>query len=110
MWAYVVLTALRDDEAGSQATLADVIGADRTRIIAVLDDLQSRKLINRAPDPKDRRSNILSLTAAGKKLCDAAQQEIQSNEERLLGTLSSADRAAFLRVLNQLSALDDSEL
>lgn len=62
MWAYAVLTALRDNEASSQASLAAAIGADRTRIIAVLDDLQERKLINRQPDPSDRRSNLLSLT------------------------------------------------
>ncbi|MUM17799.1 winged helix-turn-helix transcriptional regulator [Mycobacterium sp. CBMA271] len=110
MWAYVVLTALRDDEASSQASLADAIGADRTRIIAVLDDLQQRKLINRQPDPSDRRSNLLSLTLAGRKTVTAAQKAIQDNENRILAGVPSTDRDAFLRVLKYLAELDDSEI
>ncbi|SLI78503.1 transcriptional regulatory protein for hcr operon [Mycobacteroides abscessus subsp. bolletii] len=110
MWAYAVLTALRDNEARSQASLADAIGADRTRIIAVLDDLQERKLINRQPDPSDRRSNLLSLTPAGRKAVTAVQKAIQDNENRILAGVSSADRGAFLRVLEYLAHLDDSQI
>ncbi|WP_134050128.1 MarR family winged helix-turn-helix transcriptional regulator [Mycobacteroides franklinii] len=110
MWAYAVLTALRDNEASSQASLADTIGADRTRIIAVLDDLQERKLINRQPDPSDRRSNLLSLTAAGRKTVTAAQKAIQENEKRILAGVPSTDRDAFLRVLKHLADLGESEI
>ncbi|MBA0047019.1 MarR family transcriptional regulator [Mycobacteroides sp. LB1] len=110
MWAYIVLTALRDNEASSQASLADAIGADRTRIIAVFDDLQNRKMINRQPDPGDRRSNLLSLTASGRKTVAAAQKAIQDNEKRILAGVSSADRDAFLRVLRHLAELGDSEI
>lgn len=110
MWAYAVLTALRDNEASSQASLADAIGADRTRIIAVLDDLQERNLINRQPDPSDRRSNLLSLTAAGRKTVAAAQKAIQDNERRILAGVSAADRDAFLRVLTHLASLGDAEI
>ncbi|EIU46246.1 marR family transcriptional regulator [Mycobacteroides abscessus 3A-0810-R] len=109
MWAYAVLTALRDNEASSQASLADAIGADRTRIIAVLDDLQERKLINRQPDPSDRRSNLLSLTPAGRKTVTAVQKAIQDNENRILAGVSSVDRGAFLRVLEYLAHLDDPQ-
>ncbi|QCH23754.1 Transcriptional regulator SlyA [Mycobacteroides salmoniphilum] len=110
MWAYAVLTALRDNEASSQASLADAIGADRTRIIAVLDDLQDRKMINRQPDPSDRRSNLLSLTAGGRKAVTAVQKAIQDNEKRILAGVSSEDREAFLRVLMHLAALDDAQI
>ncbi|MGL5442842.1 MAG: MarR family winged helix-turn-helix transcriptional regulator, partial [[Mycobacterium] stephanolepidis] len=84
--------------------------ADRTRIIAVLDDLQDRKLINRQPDPSDRRSNLLSLTAGGRKTVTAVQKAIQENEKRILAGVSPADRDVFLRVLSHLAALDDSEI
>lgn len=110
MWAYAVLTALRDNEASSQASLADAIGADRTRIIAVLDDLQNRKLINRQPDPVDRRSNLLSLTASGRKTVTAAQKAIQDNEKQILAGVPSSDRDAFLRVLRHLAERGDSEI
>ena len=42
MWAYIVLSALRDRSMRTQAALAAGIGADKTRLIPVLDDLQRR--------------------------------------------------------------------
>jgi MarR family len=49
----------------TQAALAKAIGADKTRIIGVLDDLQERELVQRQPDPADRRVHLLALTPAG---------------------------------------------
>jgi MarR family transcriptional regulator, organic hydroperoxide resistance regulator len=103
MWAYIVLLSLSEEPIRTQAALADAIKADRTRIIDVLDDLQDRGLISRRPDPADRRARLLSLTAAGRKLRDTAQAEIQAREERLLALLEPDTRAAFLDALRQLS-------
>jgi DNA-binding MarR family transcriptional regulator len=104
MWAYVVLSALDRSPVRSQAALADAIGADKTRIIPTLDDLQDRGYIERRPDPDDRRVRLLALTDAGRAAKDAAQEDIQRGEERWLGKLSADDRRVFLRVLRQLSA------
>ncbi|MEW9516375.1 hypothetical protein AB0F14_06880 [Streptomyces tubercidicus] len=50
---------------------------------------------------------LLSLTAEGRRLRDAAQAAIQEGEERLLAQLPAADRAAFLRALHTLSGLPE---
>jgi DNA-binding MarR family transcriptional regulator len=104
MWAYVVLSALDRSPVRSQAALAEAIGADKTRIIPTLDDLQDRGYIERRPDPDDRRVRLLALTDAGRAAKDAAQEDIQRGEERWLGKLSADDRRVFLRILRQLSA------
>jgi DNA-binding MarR family transcriptional regulator len=106
MWAYIVLLALDRSPMRSQAALAEAIGADKTRIIPTLDDLQARGYIERRPDPDDRRVRLLTLTESGRVAKDATQQAIQRGEERWLSKLSSADRRAFLRVLAQLSGTD----
>ncbi|ORW32069.1 MarR family transcriptional regulator [Mycobacterium paraense] len=103
MWGYVVLNALDRSPVRSQAALAEAIGADKTRIIPTLDELQNRGYIERRPDPEDRRVRLLALTEAGRAAKDGAQQDIQRGEERWLGRLSADDRRAFLRVLRQLS-------
>ncbi len=103
MWGYVVLSALDRSPVRSQAALAEAIGADKTRIIPTLDELQNRGYIERRPDPDDRRVRLLALTEAGRIAKDGAQQDIQGGEERWLGTLSAEDRRVFLRVLRQLS-------
>ncbi|MFJ6791573.1 MarR family winged helix-turn-helix transcriptional regulator [Streptomyces angustmyceticus] len=107
MWAYSVLLYLDETPIRTQAALAEAIRADKTRIIAVLDDLESRKLIRRRPDPDDRRVRLLSLTAEGRRLRDATQTAIQQGEERLLAHLPAADRAGFLNGLRALSALPE---
>jgi DNA-binding MarR family transcriptional regulator len=108
MWAYVVLIALDRSPVRSQAALAEAIGADKTRIIPTLDDLQDRGYIERRPDPDDRRVRLLALTEAGRTAKDAAQEDIQCGEEHWLGKLSADDRRMFLRVLRELSATDGS--
>ncbi|UVO13727.1 MarR family transcriptional regulator [Mycobacterium sp. SVM_VP21] len=104
MWGYVVLNALDGAPVRTQAALAESIGADKTRIIGTLDELQSAGYIERTPDPEDRRVRLLTITESGRSLKNAVQKGIQLGEERWLGQLSSTDRSIFLRVLGQLSS------
>ncbi|MGK8521975.1 MarR family winged helix-turn-helix transcriptional regulator [Nocardia asteroides] len=103
MWGYAVLLGLNDEPVYTQAALAKAIGADKTRIIGVLDELQRRGLITREPDPGDRRVNLVSLTDAGRALRDRAQRDIQAGEDRLLERLPEPDRRTFLRALRTLA-------
>ena len=83
--------------------LAESIGADKTRIIPTLDELQEHGHIERNPDPEDRRARLLAITESGRSIKNAAQVDIQRGEERWLGPLSAHDRSTFLRVLRQLT-------
>ncbi|WP_031518788.1 MarR family winged helix-turn-helix transcriptional regulator [Streptomyces sp. NRRL F-5123] len=106
MWAYSVLLGLDPEPLRSQAALAEAIGADKTRIIDVLTELEARGLITRTPDPSDRRVRLLALTAEGLRVRDAAQGAIQSREARLLARhLPEEQAAALLAALTTLSAL-----
>ena len=104
MWGYIVLLALDDEPVRTQAALAESVGADKTRIIGVLDGLQQAGLIRRDPDPADRRVHLLSLTEAGQRLRTEAQAGIQRQEDRLLALLPPGDRRSFIRALQVLSS------
>jgi DNA-binding MarR family transcriptional regulator len=110
MWGYAVLLALGERPTRTQTALATAIGADKTRVIPVLDELQDRGLIERRPDPADRRARLLSVTPSGKRLREAVQRDIQRREERLLARLPPGDRAAFLRSLQTLAGLPPAEI
>jgi DNA-binding MarR family transcriptional regulator len=110
MWGYIVLNALDGRPARTQAALAAAIGADKTRIIATLDELQHAGFITRTPDPNDRRARLLSITTSGRRVRAAAQTQIQANENRLLARLPAADRQAFLRSAQALSTLASTGL
>jgi len=103
MWGYSVLTALCERPYRGQNALADAIGADKTRIIEVLDDLQERGLISREPDPADRRARLLAATARGRRLRDQVRRAIRKEEEQLLAALPARERDAFLRMLQSVS-------
>src|SRR4051794_30296908 len=102
MWGYVVLLALDRASMRTQAALAEAIGADKTRIIRTLDELQEAGHIERRPDPDDRRVRLLAITDSGRAVKDAVQAEIQRGEERWLSELDADERRIFLKVLRRL--------
>jgi DNA-binding MarR family transcriptional regulator len=102
MWEYVVLLGLGRGPVRAQSALAEAIGADKTRIIDVLDSLQERGLITREPDESDRRVRLVGLTADGRRVRNDAQSAIQENESTLLDVLPEAEQRRFLRSLQRL--------
>ncbi|MGL5816274.1 MAG: MarR family winged helix-turn-helix transcriptional regulator [Phycicoccus sp.] len=103
MWGYAVLLALGEEPVRTQAAVAEMIGADKTRIIADLDALQDAGMITREPDPHDRRVRMVSITARGRRTRDRAQAAIQHQEGLMLAQFSAAERSAFLRVARTLA-------
>ncbi|MGZ0148952.1 MarR family winged helix-turn-helix transcriptional regulator [Kribbella sp. WER1] len=104
MWGYVVLNALDETPVRTQAALAEAIGADKSRIIGTLDELQRAGLIERTPDPDDRRVRLLSITPQGRTVRRTVRKDIQAAELQVLDGLPVAERKTFLRLLQQLHA------
>ncbi|TCK24556.1 MarR family winged helix-turn-helix transcriptional regulator [Pseudonocardia endophytica] len=103
MWAYIVLSRLADEPVRGQSVLADAIGADKTRLIPVLDDLQHRGLIGRDPDPADRRARVLTLTEEGRQVRERVRTAIRREEQRRLAVLTAEERAVLLGALQRLT-------
>ncbi|HUP71846.1 MAG TPA: MarR family transcriptional regulator [Acidimicrobiales bacterium] len=68
-----------------------------------LDKLETRKLIERKPDPTDRRAVLVRLTPAGKKLVDRALAAHVALEHRLLAGLDERQRSALAQLLRRLN-------
>jgi DNA-binding MarR family transcriptional regulator len=67
-----------------------------------LDRLEAAGLIEREPHPDDRRSVLVSLTAAGTELADDAFAATMALQERLLSPLDAKDRTELGAALKQL--------
>ena len=67
---WIVLFRLRQQEGLSQVDLADVLELQPISLVRLLDRLVEHGLLQRRPDPKDRRANRLFLTRAGRQLVD----------------------------------------
>jgi DNA-binding MarR family transcriptional regulator len=69
----------------------------------VVDDLQQRSLVERRPDPADRRATLVALTGVGADVGRAIAEARQAEAERFFGALSPADRADLGRILRTLA-------
>jgi MarR family transcriptional regulator, transcriptional regulator for hemolysin len=67
---WIVLFRLREQEGLSQVDLADVLELQPISLVRLLDRLVEHGLLERRPDPKDRRANRLFLTTSGRRLVD----------------------------------------
>jgi DNA-binding MarR family transcriptional regulator len=74
-----------------------------------LDRLVEAGLVERRPDPADRRGVLVKLTPRGKARIDRAVEAHVANEERLLRSLGAADRRALDDLLRKLLADLDVE-
>ena len=67
-----------------------------------LDRLEQAGLVERAPDPRDRRGVLIRLTAKGRDVIDATTEAHLANERRLLDALTGAERERLADLLRKL--------
>jgi DNA-binding MarR family transcriptional regulator len=68
----------------------------------VIDALQSRGLVQRRPDPGDRRATLAEVTERGASVLGAIRAARGTEAERVFARLSQTDRAHLARILRKL--------
>ncbi|GHJ17089.1 MULTISPECIES: MarR family winged helix-turn-helix transcriptional regulator [unclassified Micromonospora] len=68
----------------------------------VVDGLQERGLVERRPDPGDRRATLVAPTAEGERVGAAIRAARATEAERFFGALDPGDRAELTRILRRL--------
>ncbi|MER6385411.1 MarR family transcriptional regulator [Streptomyces sp. NPDC001250] len=106
MWHHVVLSAVRDLQPVAQADLGRSVGLDPKDLVGVLNDLQSAGHVLRAPDPRDRRKNAVTLTDDGTRLLARCERAARKANDELLAPLSAAERDQFMGLLIRISGTD----
>ena len=110
---YQVLSAAAQGNVGSQLALAQHLGVDRTVMTYLLDDLEAAGLIERRPDPADRRARQVVATKRGTELLTELDGRLKTAEAFLLAPLDQQAGESFraqVRVIaTRLDALDPLE-
>jgi len=101
---YQVLSAAARSEVGSQLALAQYLGIDRTVMTYLLDDLEGEGLIERRPDPSDRRARRVVATTKGTALLVTLDERLQGVEAHLLAPLDTGARQDFRSQLQLIAA------
>ncbi|WP_338702216.1 MarR family winged helix-turn-helix transcriptional regulator [Streptomyces sp. Q6] len=105
MWHHVVLGAVADLQPVAQADLVRTVQLDPKDMVGVLNDLQAAGLVERAPDPKDRRKNAVTITEEGARLVETCARVARAANDELLAPLAPDERDRFLEMLRRVAEL-----
>ena len=99
-----VLTVLRRHEGINQGGLADLLEVEPITVCRMVDRLQEAELVERRPDPADRRSWRLHLTGKATELLQTLRPLADELVEQALDGVGEAERATLSAALNRIRA------
>jgi DNA-binding MarR family transcriptional regulator len=99
-----VLVMLRRHEGVNQGGLAELLDVEPITVCRMVDRLQEADLVERRPDPADRRSWRLFLTDKAEELLAQLRPLGEAMEAQALGGISQQERAALAAALNRIRA------
>lgn len=99
---YSALLLIAGNAGLTQSQLAQALNIERSGVVLIVDDLESRELITRDRVPGDRRSYALRATLAGRRLRDKAVAQVRAHEARLLAGMTRDERAELIRLLGMV--------
>lgn len=99
-----LLRAIAQTEGESQRSIGQSLNIPPSRMVTLIDDLESRRLVRRRTHPSDRRAHALYLTPAGKRLLGKAVAVAMEVEAALCADLVPAEREQLLSLLGRLAA------
>jgi len=102
-----VLRTFAGSSPRSQQDAARDLQVDRTTMVALVDALEAKDLVERQRDPHDRRRNVVELTATGRRTLHAAETAARRAEARFLAPLDDAAVAQLRTTLQALTTPRD---
>jgi DNA-binding MarR family transcriptional regulator len=104
---YSMLAMLDEGARHTQSSMAASLHLDPSRLVSLLDTLESQGLIERQRDPLDRRRHVVSITRAGRRTLARMRETFKGLEDEFLAPLDADARATLHDLLQQLAAHND---
>ncbi|HEX5266594.1 MAG TPA: MarR family winged helix-turn-helix transcriptional regulator [Acidimicrobiales bacterium] len=101
---FAILRWVAQDEGRSQQALGDALGIAPSRMVALIDELEERGLVERRTNPADRRARALHVTADGRRLLATAMERALAHEAQLCAPLTLDERQALVELLQRVAA------
>lgn len=105
MWG--ALNVLDAEGAMTQQYLGKHTGIDPSSMVATIDDLESRGLVERRPHPSDRRAHALHITDEGREVLHRGRALAREAQEELLSPLGREERKLLHDLLMRLALVDE---
>jgi DNA-binding MarR family transcriptional regulator len=104
---HAILCCLDEFGPACQRDVAARLGIDSGDIVAFFDGLQKRGLVVRERDQRDRRRQVVSLTAGGRQLLREIEGKLDAAEPGMLAALGETERAEFCRLAVRVLAAQE---
>ena len=88
----------------NQGFYAEQLEVEPITLCRMVDRLAEASMVERRPDPADRRARQLHLTEKSRKIVEKLQQRVDSLVDDMLDGLTAAERSEFIRLLNHVGA------
>jgi DNA-binding MarR family transcriptional regulator len=98
-----LLRAVATNPGRSQRALAEQLGSLPSRLVILIDELETAGLLERRVSSRDRRVSELYLTSSGVQMMRRLGRVAAAHGENLLGSLDEAERAALAGLLSKLA-------
>jgi DNA-binding MarR family transcriptional regulator len=98
-----ILRLLRNAAGISQQELSQRLRIHPSRLVAILDHLERRQLVDRKPNPEDRRLYSLHLTKDGGEILERIGKVAREHQDALLSALSGDDRKKLTELLQRVA-------
>ena len=83
----------------TQRAMAERLGMFPSRAVALIDDMEERRLVVRRADPDDRRRNALRLTEKGQRALEEIGRLAREHQDALLAALTPTEREQLTKLL-----------
>jgi DNA-binding MarR family transcriptional regulator len=100
---YLALRMLATMGPASTKALAMALNLDASTVTRQVTALESAGFVERRPDPSDRRSSTIVLTAEGRRTMAGVERERRQSIEALIGSWGERDKLTLGRSLNRLN-------
>jgi DNA-binding MarR family transcriptional regulator len=104
---YAALAALQDNPGVDATRLSQLIAFDRSTLGNVLERLEAKGWVARAPGSADRRTKLLRVTDDGRDLLDRIEAAVDRTQARILAPLAPEERRQFVTLLAKLVDLNN---
>lgn len=101
-YEWILLTHIIREPGKSQKWYGDNLLKDKTYVMRLIDDLEKKNLLQRMPDKKDRRQNLLYASKDGEKLIKKTLPVLEQEFLSLFSDISKKNMDATVTVLKGL--------
>ncbi|MCY1158455.1 MAG: MarR family transcriptional regulator [Citricoccus sp.] len=87
----------------TQRELSEFLDLDPSQVVALVDVLEQRGLVERLTDPKDRRSRMIAVTDEGHRVERLGYELTEASDREVLANLSAAEREQLRELLARIA-------